>query len=96
MTTKKKTIQEAYYGPLSIHSILLPVAEEIRPTIQSMTTTNYKKKISLQTKMVHTERVIIDCDPGIDDAMAIILALASPELKIEGNEKCSLSLSFST
>ena len=29
-------------------------------------------------------RVIIDTDPGIDDAMAILLALNSPELKVEG------------
>lgn len=28
-------------------------------------------------------RVIIDTDPGIDDAMAIVLALNSPELKVE-------------
>jgi inosine-uridine nucleoside N-ribohydrolase len=29
------------------------------------------------------KRVIIDTDPGIDDAAAILLALASPELAIE-------------
>src|SRR3984957_18942607 len=29
-------------------------------------------------------RVIIDTDPGIDDAVAILLALASPELSVEG------------
>ena len=29
-----------------------------------------------------TERVIIDTDPGIDDALAILLALKSPELLI--------------
>lgn len=29
------------------------------------------------------KRVIIDSDPGIDDAMAILLALNSPELKVE-------------
>jgi purine nucleosidase len=29
-------------------------------------------------------RVIIDTDPGVDDAMAILLALNSPELKVEG------------
>src|SRR5271156_3012423 len=28
-------------------------------------------------------RIIIDTDPGIDDAMAIFLALRSPELKVE-------------
>jgi purine nucleosidase len=31
-----------------------------------------------------TKRLIIDTDPGIDDALAILLALASPELKLEG------------
>ena len=29
------------------------------------------------------QRVIIDTDPGVDDAMAILLALSSPELKVE-------------
>ena len=28
-------------------------------------------------------RVIIDTDPGIDDALALLLALASPELSVE-------------
>jgi inosine-uridine nucleoside N-ribohydrolase len=28
--------------------------------------------------------VLIDCDPGIDDALAILLALASPELDVLG------------
>ena len=30
------------------------------------------------------ERILIDTDPGIDDAMAILLALASPEVQVEG------------
>jgi hypothetical protein len=52
--------------------------------------------ILLKQTMVRVERIIIDCDPGIDDAMAILLALASPELKVEGNElKCFSSLSLS-
>src|SRR5580704_4077361 len=29
-------------------------------------------------------RIIIDTDPGIDDAVAILLALGSPELQAEG------------
>jgi inosine-uridine nucleoside N-ribohydrolase len=29
-------------------------------------------------------RVIIDCDPGVDDALALLLAMQSPELQIEG------------
>ena len=34
--------------------------------------------------MSEVRRVIIDTDPGIDDTMAIMLALASPELRVEG------------
>lgn len=30
------------------------------------------------------KRIIIDCDPSADDALALMLALSSPELKIEG------------
>jgi inosine-uridine nucleoside N-ribohydrolase len=43
-------------------------------------------------------RIILDTDPGVDDAMAILLALRSPELKIEaitpvcGNVPLSLTL----
>src|SRR5512135_2685705 len=30
------------------------------------------------------KRILFDTDPGIDDACAILLALASPELSLEG------------
>ena len=29
-------------------------------------------------------KVIIDCDPGIDDSLAILLAINSPELEVLG------------
>src|ERR1700691_2910641 len=38
----------------------------------------------LSTAVAQTQqRVIIDTDPGTDDSMAILLALNSPELKVE-------------
>src|SRR2546430_11442277 len=43
-------------------------------------------------------RVVIDTDPGVDDALALLLAMRSPELKIEaitpvaGNVPLELSL----
>jgi len=30
------------------------------------------------------QKIIIDCDPGIDDAMAILAALRSPDLVVSG------------
>jgi inosine-uridine nucleoside N-ribohydrolase len=53
-----------------------------------------KRRVSLSTLVVFLfsfvnawaqspRRVVIDTDPGIDDAMAILLALNSPELKVE-------------
>ena len=33
---------------------------------------------------MNAKKVIIDCDPGIDDALALMLALRSPELEILG------------
>ena len=34
------------------------------------------------------QKIILDCDPGIDDAVAIALALASPELDVLGITAC--------
>jgi purine nucleosidase len=38
----------------------------------------------LQSTSSSPKRILIDTDPGIDDAAAILLALASPELQLEG------------
>jgi inosine-uridine nucleoside N-ribohydrolase len=37
-----------------------------------------------QTASTGASRVLIDTDPGVDDAFALLLAMRSPELKIEG------------
>src|SRR4028118_76492 len=38
----------------------------------------------LLTGFAQRKKVIIDCDPGVDDAMELVLALQSPELEIVG------------
>ena len=40
--------------------------------------------------------IIIDCDPGIDDAMAIFLAIASEELDVKLVTTCAGNLSLNT
>lgn len=37
-----------------------------------------------EKKRMERKKVIIDCDPGIDDALALMLALSSPELDVLG------------
>lgn len=37
-----------------------------------------------QVTAVQPKRILIDTDPGVDDSMAILLALASPEVTVEG------------
>ena len=38
--------------------------------------------------MAQPKRVIIDADPGIDDTAAILMALASDRLQVEGDYYC--------
>jgi inosine-uridine nucleoside N-ribohydrolase len=45
--------------------------------------TNSRSEESVSPASVGQRRIIIDTDPGVDDAMAIFLALRSPELKVE-------------
>lgn len=40
-------------------------------------------QINPTAKSASAHRIIIDTDPGVDDAIAILLALRSPELKVE-------------
>jgi inosine-uridine nucleoside N-ribohydrolase len=47
------------------------------------TSSDTAKKSERATAPAKPRRIIIDTDPGIDDAMAIFLALRSPELKVE-------------
>jgi purine nucleosidase len=44
----------------------------------------FKRQQKLGDRMAAPEKIIIDTDPGQDDAVAILLALASPELEVLG------------
>lgn len=43
----------------------------------------------MKKELIKKRKVIIDCDPGIDDALAILLAVQSEELDIVGITVCS-------
>lgn len=43
--------------------------------------------LSKLSKEKYMTKIIIDCDPGVDDAIAILLALASPEIKVLGSQQ---------
>ena len=40
------------------------------------------RRLGRQTKRVSIQSLIIDCDPGVDDAVALFLAFAAPELNL--------------
>jgi purine nucleosidase len=44
----------------------------------------FSNKRKEEEKKMEKRKVIIDCDPGIDDSLALILALRSPELEVVG------------
>ena len=45
-----------------------------------------------QTKRVSIQSLIIDCDPGVDDAVALFLAFAAPDLNLLAHEGKELVL----
>jgi len=59
---------------------------------------SHERNAPLRADAAKPRRIIIDTDPGVDDAMAIFLALRSPELKVEaitpvsGNVPLALTL----
>jgi len=50
---------------------------------RSESTTATASRTAAQDTAPQPRRIIIDTDPGVDDALAIFLALRSPELKVE-------------
>src|SRR4029077_15562740 len=52
--------------------------------IGTMAPNFWAQPIGEQQPVAGPSRVIIDTDPGVDDAFALLLAIRSPELKIEG------------
>ena len=45
--------------------------------------TNCATTSSSDTTATSPRKIIIDTDPGVDDALALLFAMCSPELKIE-------------
>src|SRR5258708_19454825 len=64
----------------------------------SLFATNKKFATASSSNPSKPQRIILDTDPGVDDAIAIFLALRSPELHVEavtpvcGNVPLSLTL----
>jgi inosine-uridine nucleoside N-ribohydrolase len=50
----------------------------------ALTSTVWAQPIGERQPSRESSRVVIDTDPGVDDAFALLLAMRSPELKIEG------------
>lgn len=63
----------------SIAGVAIGALARSSPVPQSRSLTDWEKPAPN-----HPVRVIIDTDPGVDDAIALLLAMRSPELKIEG------------
>jgi len=57
---------------------------DAKSTPKSTSKGNKSKKSADEESPIDVRRVIIDTDPGIDDTMALFLALNSPELHVEG------------
>ena len=52
--------------------------------VSSLAVPTFASSSSSPNPRTGPSRVIIDTDPGVDDALALLLAMRSPELKIEG------------
>ena len=61
-------ITEHFYNVVYIAALDLVVRSRINP--------------AMLKDMIMAQRIILDTDPGIDDSLAILLALASPELEL--------------
>ena len=64
-------------------SILIPcILIKEYPWTGSETSQNKKLSISTERRLEIMRKVIIDCDPGIDDTLALMLAIKSPEIEV--------------
>ena len=62
---------------------ILAVGSMGRLPLEARAAANTSGESETKASTSSAHRIIIDTDPGVDDAIAILLALRSPELKVE-------------
>ena len=86
--SRRQIIGGALVTGLSALSPALTSAESAPAPAQPPTPSVQSPAAAVQPRLTGIRRVIIDTDPGNDDALALILGLRSPSLTVEAVTVC--------